>query len=521
MPIFTPEERIGTLIGKRYLMKAIVAEGGMSTLFRGVDERLKQTVAIKLLKTRDSENTSAAPRLLREAQTIRKLNHPNVVNIFDIGETEDGLPYLVMELLEGRSLAQELRERERISPKEALALLLPLIGALAKAHDVGIIHRDLKPSNLFLSKDEFGNVYPKLLDFGVAKVEGGTHHTRDGTVVGTPEYMAPEQAAGNDALPSVDVWAMGVVLYRALSGGLPFEAPTPMGVLMKIVNDTAPPLNEIAPDLGLRFCVAIDYALNSDLNVRYRDMPAFARALLSTAQAEGIELPEAPDPIGLPDWPRWLSGEIPGDHTTIDVEPVIKQDKQLSKDAAGVTLDHASQDTQLTPDAVTLEGKTNPTMESRQASKILISLLMIAAVIAITVGLSLFSDSNNKGKEAAPPPPLDTSPAVEVKPEHAIPKELSNPELPSLEPDNKTAQSVDSVGEQEKTEIQTESKMSVPLKKTVKKIKKKKNIGFKSSRKTRASFKTPLLKTANEDKKNTKETIKGQKRTEIFKNYDE
>ncbi len=337
MPILTSKERIGTRIEGRYKLESVLAQGGMSTLFLGLDERLNRRVAVKLLKTRYTEDASEAARLLTEAQTISKLRHPNVVEIFDVGEVEEGVPYLVMELLEGHSLADEIASCGRLSPEQTLSILAPVMGALAIAHDAAIVHRDLKPSNIFLCKVADSLLHPKLLDFGIAKVEGSDQETKTGMVLGTPDYMSPEQAAGDEIIPSVDVWAMGVLLYQCLSGSLPFEAPTPMKVLMKVVNEPAPRLHELAPQVGERLCVAVDRALHTDLSVRYPDMREFAKALLSTAQAEGIAIPDEPDPIGLPDWPKWSSGDLPDDYITMVVEPVQARADQGRNESKGWT----------------------------------------------------------------------------------------------------------------------------------------------------------------------------------------
>jgi serine/threonine protein kinase len=391
MPFLTPKERVGQYLGGRYLIESILAQGGMGTLFAAHDNATGNRVAIKVLKEQSAHDQRSISRFQKEAETMRRLGHPYIVRIFDIGQTDDGVHFVVMELLQGRSLAQELETRCQLGAEETLSLLLPLMGALAVAHDNGIIHRDIKPSNIFLCRDEAGKASPKLLDFGIAKVMGdiqGTHDTKTGTVIGTPEYMSPEQAEGDDASPAVDVWAMGVVLFRCLTGTLPFSAPTQVGVLLKVVNETAPSLVEVAQDVGKKFCAAVDRALNHDLQSRYPNMRTFASALLATAKADAIALPSNPDPIGLPEWGKWLSGELSEQHTTSEIVPCDSLKKTRGKPRrSNEDLGPRAFYAPSTPSAVSWTNPKPNNATSRNGTRILTAVIGLSVLVALVAGI--------------------------------------------------------------------------------------------------------------------------------------
>jgi serine/threonine-protein kinase len=229
-----------------------------------------------------------------------------VVDVLDCGEA-DSTPYLVMERLEGMPLSERLGYDGALSIEQTLEWLLPIMGAVAHVHDAGIVHRDLKPSNIFLHRDLAGRTVPKLLDFGIAKIAGDADGslTATGLAVGTPEYMAPEQASGAPVGPPADVWAMGVVLHRCLTGEGPFAATTPQAVLSRVMHERAPALASRLPAAPARFAAAVDRALSPEPSERYPHMREMARALTVTASGAGIRLPAAPDPLGLPEFGGW------------------------------------------------------------------------------------------------------------------------------------------------------------------------------------------------------------------------
>jgi len=289
MPILTPEERVGTLLADKYQIKEIIGKGGMGVVFGAEHTWTGRDVAVKVIHPSLSEDTSLAQRLLREARTAAKLNHPNAVQVLDMGEDTDGTVYLVLERLEGEPLGEYLWDKGTIGFDEALSLLLPVMSALAGAHEKGLVHRDLKPDNIFLHQGANGLV-PTLLDFGIAKVlqEEGARVTRTGMMVGTPQYVSPEQAHGDDEVgPATDVWAMGVVFFEALTGEMPFEGDSPTQVIVKVCTTDAPRLVDRGVEPRV-LAAAVDRALRADLSERYANMREFADALVDAAGEAGL-----------------------------------------------------------------------------------------------------------------------------------------------------------------------------------------------------------------------------------------
>jgi serine/threonine-protein kinase len=277
----------------------------MSVLFEGMDTRTRRPIALKLLKAVDCMEAQNVARFLQETRLTAELRHPHVVDVLDLGEDVDGTPFLVMELLRGESLEFALRTRSVLPPEEALSIALPIMGALATVHDAGVVHRDVKPDNIFLSRDPHGHIVPKLLDFGIAKSCEGNIETRAGAVLGTPEYMAPEQLLRAVATPATDVFAMGAVLYRCLHGAAPFAASSSGETLGKLAREAAPRLVVEGVSAGL--CAAVDRALARDPSLRYPNLREFAKALVITARDAGVHVSEEPEPIGLPKVSEWLN----------------------------------------------------------------------------------------------------------------------------------------------------------------------------------------------------------------------
>src|SRR5688572_17472556 len=239
--------RIGSIVADRYRLDGGVGRGGMSGVYRATHTLTQREVALKLLEFTEAADQDNVARFLREGQTAVKLQHPHVVEVLDMGKLDDGSVYLALELLRGETLADLLAKKRRLSAERALEILLPIMDAVSAAHRIGLIHRDLKPANIFLH--EAGDrIVPKLLDFGIAKhLDGSMATTKVGQIVGTPYFMAPEQADGRKLGPAADVWSMAVVFYAALSGRLPFKGQHQFAVLMAIASGEHTPLRQIAP----------------------------------------------------------------------------------------------------------------------------------------------------------------------------------------------------------------------------------------------------------------------------------
>jgi eukaryotic-like serine/threonine-protein kinase len=274
------------LIAGRYELIELLGEGGMGAIWRARHVALQAPVAIKFL--RPGTAGELAERLRREARAAARLGHPAIVRVTDFGETADGSPFLVMELLHGQSLARLLEREGPLSPERAVQMLLPIADALVVAHRKGIVHRDLKPDNVFLALQSHG-LQPKLLDFGIVKLEPNEQRrrlTQGGMVVGSPDYMSPEQAAGEEDLDSrSDVWSFCIMLYEVVTGELPFFAEGYEAQLRAIVEG---PLERsgIADDELWRI---LERGLAKDKAQRFQSMNRLGQALASWLVARGIQ----------------------------------------------------------------------------------------------------------------------------------------------------------------------------------------------------------------------------------------
>ncbi len=279
----------GALIGGKYELVRRLDEGGMGTVWVAYNVDLDTQVALKLIRP-DVDAESTASRLLNEARILARLDHPAIVRVHDFGRTESGDPFIVMELLEGECLSDLAYRQGRFSAVGALRLLLPIAEALSVAHERGIVHRDLKPDNIFLAELGAGRVQPKVLDFGIAQaaVHGGTRLTREGMVLGSPDYMSPEQARGQrDLDPTSDIWSFCVVLYELLAGVVPFEGENYNATLSAIIEKQPEPITEAAAgDAALWQIMA--RGLEKDRERRWPSMRALGVELAGWLIAQGV-----------------------------------------------------------------------------------------------------------------------------------------------------------------------------------------------------------------------------------------
>ena len=237
---------VGRVLDGRYRVTARIARGGMATVYRATDARLDRVVAVKVMHPGLGDDACFARRFVREARSAARLSHPNVVAMYDQGE-DDGLLYLVMEYVEGWTLRDLMRERGRLQPGDALALLEPVLCALAAAHTAGIVHRDIKPENVLISDD--GQV--KVADFGLARAVTATSATTatGGLLIGTVSYLAPEIVLDGTADARCDVYAVGVLCAEMLTGRKPHDGDSPIQVAYKHVHDDVPPPSRLLAGL--------------------------------------------------------------------------------------------------------------------------------------------------------------------------------------------------------------------------------------------------------------------------------
>ncbi len=289
---------LGQTIG-RYQIEEQLGEGGMATVYRALDTRLDRMVAIKFIR-KDAFTTELLEQVLirfeREAKALARLTHPNIVNVHDYGDYE-GAPYFVMQYVPGGTLRQ--RTGRPLAWAEAIRLVLPVARALSYAHAQNIVHRDVKPSNILLT--ESGE--PMLMDFGIAKIldlSTGATLTGAGTGIGTPEYMAPEQAMGNPVDGRADVYALSVVLYELVTGRTPYQADTPMAVMLKHITEPLPDPRQFVPGLPPSLVAVLSRALQKQPIDRYADMQALISALEGLLMQPGNALPPTPVATAIP-----------------------------------------------------------------------------------------------------------------------------------------------------------------------------------------------------------------------------
>ena len=281
---------VGEIVAGKYRLDAMLGEGGMGAVWCAFNLLLEAPVALKVIRS-SADRDLLTLRLKQEARAAAKLGHPAIVRVFDVGETELGDPFIVMELLKGQSLAAVLAVERRLAAVRAVQLLLPIAEALSAVHAAGIVHRDLKPDNIFIVVEN-DQVQPKLLDFGIAKLTNPglleAPLTQVGTVVGSPDYMSPEQARGQADLDHrTDIWSFCVLLYECLTGATPFSGPSYNALLCSIIEDEpASLLDQLAADEQLWHIV--QQGLAKDVERRFGTMNELGRALALWLISQGV-----------------------------------------------------------------------------------------------------------------------------------------------------------------------------------------------------------------------------------------
>jgi eukaryotic-like serine/threonine-protein kinase len=269
-----PTPDVGVVYSKCWIVRGQLGGGGMAQIYLAENAFTKQAVAIKVLGGGEAKHDNLRERFFREVRTIDGLRHPNIVQLLDAGARKDGAPYLVMEYLFGESLGDRLRRQPQLEVSEALWIARQVASALAAAHAAGVIHRDVKPDNIFLV-GEVGHPYAvKLVDFGLSRMQGLSALTAMGVTVGTLEYMAPEQTVRDATGPRSDMYALGVVLYRMVTGSLPFRGQDAELLAQHLISPPPPP-SELVPDLDPRLEAVILTALRKLPRNRYPAMEDF------------------------------------------------------------------------------------------------------------------------------------------------------------------------------------------------------------------------------------------------------
>src|SRR5687767_11543460 len=295
-----------TLFADRYRLERRLGVGGMATVQLAMDTRLERRVAVKLLAEHLAADSNFVSRFRREALAAARLVHPNIVQVFDFGAEEStGRQYIVMEFVDGPSCAEILRELGRLEPDDAVSILTQACRGLDYAHRNGVIHRDVKPGNLLRGRDG-GQV--KLADFGIAKAAEHSDMTKVGSVLGTAAYLSPEQARGEPAGPSSDLYALGVVSYQLLAGRLPFEAASLTDLARQQDTTAPPPLHEVDPEIPRPLSLVVARALERNAEDRFEDAAAMERALADSIRGIAPEPTEATRPLDETEATRMLDG---------------------------------------------------------------------------------------------------------------------------------------------------------------------------------------------------------------------
>lgn len=281
----------------KYRLDERLGGGGMGTVYRATHLLIDRPVAIKVLSQRFVGDRTAQQRFRREARAAGRMHHPNAVSVTDFGATTDGYLYIVMELLEGRTLRDLLAREAPLDVARVVSIMLQTCAAVSAAHDVGLIHRDLKPANIFIEQRTNTPAIVKVLDFGVAKfaVEEQADDdyqtlTQVGAIIGTPRYMSPEQCSGSGGVTTAsDVYSLGIILYEMLSGVVPFNAETPLAIALRHVSEPPRPLREIVPGVPEKLEAITHKALAKHPSERFADANELRQAILTVAQELGLE----------------------------------------------------------------------------------------------------------------------------------------------------------------------------------------------------------------------------------------
>src|ERR1700722_19400491 len=358
---------IGSTLAGRYLVEAVIGEGGMATVYRARHKLIDRPCAVKVMNPALASDPTTRERFRREAKSAQTLAHPNVIEIFDQGETPEGTTYIVMELLSGQTLA-EVADAGPVPLPRALPIMIQISRGIARAHDLGVVHRDLKPENIFIVRRPFdGTDLVKILDFGIAKSRGDTRLTNAGELFGTPQCLAPERIIGGEAGPGVDLYALGVIFFEMATGKLPFEASDPTTFLIKHMKERPPPPRAIDPRLPERLDTLIVQLLEKDPKARPVDAHRIEQELVVLAHSLGIAVPPEPEadpqssrppaatlpPAGVHQWAKRVEvfeqmlARADGAVSRRDLEPTLGEGRKLGRELAALRESSTSEQRKL------------------------------------------------------------------------------------------------------------------------------------------------------------------------------
>jgi serine/threonine-protein kinase len=315
---------VGQTLDGRYRVDSRIARGGMATVYLGHDIRLDRRIALKVMHPSMASDEDFVRRFIDEAKSVARLSHPNIVAVYDQG-ADAGHVFLAMEYVPGQTLRDLLRRRGALRPREALELLVPVLGGLAAAHHAGLVHRDIKPENVLITED--GRV--KVVDFGLARaVESSTHHTKTGMIIGTVGYLAPEQVVQGIADARSDVYAAGVMLFELLTGRQPHRGDTPLSVAYKHVNEVVPAPSRLMTGVPQPLDTLVAMATSRDPDLRPGDAGQFLHAIfeaLRTLPADGAAPMPRPVPVDDPGADMHTESIQQANHTLVAPRPEMPE----------------------------------------------------------------------------------------------------------------------------------------------------------------------------------------------------
>lgn len=276
------ENLVGSVLAGQFEIRELCGQGAMGVVYKAWQRSTEREVAVKVLRRKLLKDPTIVRRFHREAKAAARLSHPNIISVYMVGDTDDGLPFMVMPYLRGLDLEQACLQSDPMDPKRAIYITAQIASALTEAHSQDVVHRDLKPENILLTEKRGDPDFATVLDFGIAKILAATEESRltqTGAIFGTPHFLSPEQASGNPIDHRTDLYALGVILYRMVTGRLPFDGKSGVEVLVKHLKQKAPSPRKINPAISKPLAAVIDKAMEKNPDDRWDSAAAFYDAL--------------------------------------------------------------------------------------------------------------------------------------------------------------------------------------------------------------------------------------------------